>query len=194
MKTPKPKNNQRKKIALGLIALVVLLFVGATAYAYSTSTWPFQKPTQQTASTNTTSKGVNNVDYSPPSQDDIARSQDAKKRGDTAQTQQPTNNQTQTKKVSVGISFADVVNSTVEIRAFIPNVVEGTGTCTATLTKDGAQSITRQSKAFIDSTTSQCQPIVINTVDFPQTGTWRLVVNYNSPTSEGNSETVEVKL
>lgn len=115
---------------LGAVVLTILALLAYLAYSYhSRSVWPFQ----QTNQTDTSSKNrdVNQVDYGPPSQEEISQSQTGKQ-NTTNQDSSTKNNATPSpstakKTVEVGVSFADVVDTSVEIRAFTPTIIEGGG-------------------------------------------------------------------
>lgn len=189
------KNNRLagKKIAIASgIALLLLLSYGGLSY--SQSWWPFSNDNSASISEEDKPKAVNEVNYDPPTQEEIDRSQDGKKNSAAneqidSRDEKDANSSKNT--VSIGIAFADVVGSNLEIRAFTPSVIEGDGKCTATLSK-GSESITESSSAFIDSTTSQCQPIIIPTNKLKQSGSWSLIVKYDSSTSRGISDNIGV--
>lgn len=187
MHTP---HQNRKKVILIATILAVVLLSGAATLAYTQKWWPFAEPNNHV---------IDGINYGPPTDEEIENSQNAKKdildEDEKTNANNSSNNDTSNlKKVSIGVSHADVYNNNVEVRAFIDGVVEGTGTCTATLTQSGAQSVTKSSKAFIDASTSQCQPILIPLSQFSQKGTWTLIVTYKSPTSTGESEKITVNI
>lgn len=171
-----------------------VILVGLYVYiAHHKSFWPFMN--NNSSNSDLIIDGIN---YSPPTQQEEESSQYAKDN----LLQQPassadnggTSNRN-TKNVSVGVAYAayDKSKGAVDIRAFIPDVIEGSGVCTATLYLDG-MTVTGESKAFIDSSSSQCEPILIKKTGFATTGTWSLVVSYLSPTSEGKSPAMEVEV
>ena len=174
------------------IATAVLLLAGATALAYNQKWWPFTSPENYI---------IDGINYGPPTEEEIENSQNAKKdiieedeNNDSSENTSNNGGDFDLRKVNVGISHSEVFNGNVEIRAFVSGVVEGTGTCTATLTQSGAQTVTESKKAFIDSTTSQCEPILIPVSEFNVSGDWTLIVNYKSPTSYGESEKIIVNI
>lgn len=189
------KKSSHKFLFIGIAAILTLAAASYFIYGYTTkNTWPFQ----QTYQDSNTSRETNSVDYSPPSDKDLESNQDAKNsnesKGDnpTQNTDEGSTN-TQKRSVEVGISYADAYENNVEIRAFTPGVIEGNGACTATLTQ-GQQQVTRTVKAFVDSSSSQCEPIYIPVSEFSSKGEWTLQVTYESPTSSGKSESREVTL
>jgi len=184
MRTSYPKR-KNKALIITLIAVFALL-LGVSALAYTQKWWPFN------GSENHIVDGIN---YGPPTEEEIENSQNAKKdiiKEDEAKESE--SGGANLKKVSVGVSHADMFEGNVEVRAFVSGVVEGTGTCTATLTLSGAQTVTKSSEAFIDASTSQCKPILIPLSAFSKDGEWTLVVNYKSPTSTGESEKIPVNI
>lgn len=184
MKTSDTQQKNGKKIFLIVLIATLLVAVGGYfAYAaVSQQVWPFTS----SSNTQTTDDDTN---YAPPTEQEIRDSQDGKKNSGEQENQTPPAN------VSVGISFAgyDDGEGVIDIRAFTTDVIEGDGTCRATLTLNG-QEVTRESKAFVDSSSSQCEPIQISLADFPAGGTWKLVVDYQSGSHSGSSSTVEVEV
>lgn len=187
-----PRTNQKKKriIITAAIILGTALLVGG-GYIAAQSNWAqeniFGEKANEEASTES-ERPVNSVDYSGPSQTDTDSSQDGKKNNDNS-SETPNN----AENISVAVSYADVLNDNVEIRAFIPGLIEGSGTCTATL-KQGDLTVQASSKAFVDASSSQCEPIYIPLAKFSTKGKWILTISYKSSTHSGASETVEVTL
>lgn len=190
MKLNKNRKNNKKIVSFVMAtALVVALITTYTVVAYQKSFWPFM-PDQTTIN-----EPNNDINYDPPTQQEIEDSQDAKKNNldDDEDNDSPTSTSGNLRHIEVGVAFADEINGQIEIRAFTPSVVESDGICTATLTKNSA-TVTKSSQAFIDSTTSVCQPIKIALSEFQQSGDWSLVVSYKSSKSQGKSEIIEVRV
>lgn len=175
-------NKPNKKLSLPLIIIAILLFVGVAAvgaYYYSTS-----KNTEPAESS-----GIN---YNPPTEQEIESSQDGKKNSAEQEPEPTQNNSTNKKTVNVGISYSDVYGENLEIRAFTNSTIEGDGTCTATVTKNGA-TITKKTEAFIDASSTQCKPIYIPSSEL-ESGTWKINVKFSSSDAEGTSGDVEVEI
>lgn len=81
----------------------------------------------------------------------------------------------------------------VEVRAYVSEVYESDGKCTATFTL-GGQTVSRTVEALKDATTTRCDTIMIPRSEFPSSGSWQLVVSYKSPKALGSSQTVEVNI
>lgn len=175
------KRSVDKKLVAAVIAAVLLL-AGAGAYA-------MYYKSQHTPNITNSSKDTpgDNINYSAPTENDTAESQDAKKKL-LKQEQGSAGSE-----VQVGIANYFVSDSSVEIRAFTPSVVEGGGICTATLTQ-ADKKVTGNSEAFIDASTSQCRPIIISLSNFSSKGTWKLQVSYKSDKYFGTSPTMEINL
>lgn len=185
------KNRKKSKKVLFIVGLAILSIAIITTYgavAYKKDFWPFNIQAQQD------SKDDNSINYEPPTDQEVKDSQDGKKNiPDDNDTDNSNNNTGNLKSIEVGVAFADVIDGNIEVRAFTPSVVESDGTCTATLTK-GSATVSAKSQAFIDSTTSQCQPIKIALSEFAQSGSWNLFVSYISAKSQGKSEIIEVQI
>ena len=195
MQIKKDKKSAKKYVPIVLIA-VILLAGGWITYTYLSKTWPF---TSSDSKTSSTSDGTS-INYDPPTDQEVDESQDAKKR-DNQEEQSKDTDKTPTdqkKSIDVGISYADISGKNLEIRAFTNNVIEGTGTCTATVVMKGMENmegmrVTKSSEAFIDATSTLCRPIYIPTSQL-HSGTWEVSVKFSSPDREGTSDTVEVKV
>jgi hypothetical protein len=169
---------------------------GGLAYAYFQKIGPFHvSPAPEQSTT---------INYAPPTKEEITSSQEAKKNlpADSSASNSPTpttsNKNTSPpgkKPTNVGISYADIYNSRLEIRAFTNTVIEGTGTCTATVVMKNTESmlITKSGKAFIDASSTVCEPLYIPVSEL-QAGTWKVSVAFSSPDHEGTSDIVEVKV
>jgi len=174
--TKKSKSTKKKTILLVCIVIFALL-IGAGTLTYSF----YVHNTSRTSSESSKS--------TDPNQNDPTYS--TEKNEVTKPTPEETENAQ--KNLPVVIASAGKIDNTVEVRAFVSGIIEGNGTCTATFTK-GSLTVTRSSKAFIDATTSQCEPIVIPVSEFQQKGIWNLVMTYVSPDAKGSSESMEVSL
>lgn len=193
MKAPR----KQKKSLIIILTLLVLALAGFVTFAYATkSVWPFYASNDQSQTSSSTNQhgSSSSINYAPPTQQEIDNSQDGKKNsanqpGSTT----PDDPQTNKKSVSVAISYADRSDdkTSIEVRAFTPDVIEGDGTCTARFTKDG-QTVTGSSKGFVDATSTICQPINIPLAQFGSSGRWALTVTYSSPDYSGTSSSLDV--
>lgn len=182
------KKNKKVHLLIGITVALIIFISAYFSFAYSQSLWPF---IERVGIKFSDDKGE--INYNPPTSEEIQEGQDAKKRiieTDEDNEEFPSSVKT---TVSVGVAFADVVDGNLEIRAFTPSVIEGDGLCRAILKKDDV-TITESSLAFIDSTTSQCRPIYISVERFKSKGTWSLIVSYTSDTSIGESPSMEVNI
>lgn len=183
------KNNKKRAIIITLIILFLIALSVSAFFFTPLKNRFFNNPTNNDAPAGPAST----VDYSGPSESDINESQNAKKNADEPATDtSPPSSNSGKKTVPIAVSYADMYNDNLEIRAFISGVIEGTGTCTATATKNGTI-ITESTSAFIDTSTTQCNPIYINKSRL-SAGVWKVIVNFSSPDAQGTSETVEVTI
>lgn len=173
-------NKNKKNLFIVLISAALVILIGYFAYAYVTkSAWPFVTTTETDSSET----------YTPPTKQEVIDSQDAKKNNAEQETQTPQ------KTVSVAIAFADFdeMENAIDVRAFTPDVIEADAMCTASFTQN-AQTVTKSSKSFIDSTSSQCEPILVPLSEFPMGGIWQLIVSYSSNNHKGESSPVNVEV
>ncbi len=181
------KNKKTSKIILGISLGIVILLLGYSAVGYTTKQlWPFSS---QSSTSDSSNKSAENTPIRSDDQLDTIKDEAENNNSNT----ENSSDTAQKKSVHIGVTYADVYDGNVEIRSFVSGVIEGTGTCKATLEQNG-QVITKSSKAFIDSTTTQCEPIYIPINTLPSTGTWKVKVSYSSPSSEGVSDSFEVNL
>lgn len=80
----------------------------------------------------------------------------------------------------------------VEIGSYLPTAVEDDGTCTLTLTQ-GATSVTASVPGTPNVTSTSCGGLSIPGSEV-SSGTWVAVVTYESPTSSGSSDAIEVQV
>lgn len=185
MRIHQQKNATKKRTIIISILIAALVLGGIATYA-------ILRPTQEQTKDNEQS-----VNYNPPTEQEIADSQNGKKNSsglDNSETQSPSPSTTpgqsgNKKDVGVGVSFADIVNDKLEVRAFANNVIEG-GTCTVTATQ-GSKKITKQAKAFIDASSTQCEALFIPKSEL-STGKWSVFVEFSSSNAYGKSEIIEV--
>lgn len=192
MKSISKKTNNKKvyvAVTLSILSLAALTYFSVAFFTQSL--WPYTTSTGEssTYSKKATANSESTIDYSEPTPDEIKASQDGKK--NTTEESAEDNSSKQTAVVAV--TYSSVTNGKFEIRAFTPSTVEGGGTCEAVL-KKGTLTVTAGSTAFIDSSTTQCNPIYIDTDQFPQKGEWILTVTFSSKDTSGTSEKVKVTL
>ncbi|MBI4034517.1 hypothetical protein HY380_01310 [Candidatus Saccharibacteria bacterium] len=94
------------------------------------------------------------------------------------------------KQVEVTITSAGRENSEIVVRAYASGVFENGGSCTAAFTKGGAAAVSGQSTGFENVSYTTCSPIRIARSKFTSSGSWNLVVNYQSATAEGRAEQI----
>jgi len=184
------KQKSSKKTTIFVAAALALLAGGVLLFAL------INNKGQQTREDENSS--TNTINYGPPTEDEIENSQNAKDRiveesDGNSDSQSESSSSTAKKPATVSVSFADIVDGNLEIRASTASAIEGTGECTATVSKPDSQSITKKVSAFIDASSTICNPIYISTSQL-STGTWNVNVTYSSPTYEGSSDSMQVEV
>lgn len=179
MRIKKKPHISRKKLLLLFLVIVTLGLVGWYAFQSTDTYIPDNNDTS-----------VDNINYSPPTEHEIKEGQNAKKNGGTTNDGVVIESDKDT--VQVGITYADIYEDRLEIRAFTNGVVDGTGTCTAIVTS-GSQRIEKKSKAFIDASSSVCRPIYIPLSNL-SSGTWEVTVVFSTNEKRGKSDTVTVRV
>lgn len=169
------RKKSKKPLIIAIAVSVALLGVGAWTYAYFSN-----------RSTYDDTQTVNDINYDPPTEAEQAAGD--KQKEQLTKEEEPS----QSEDIEVAVVDASQYNDTVEIRAFVQGVIES-GSCTATLTKDG-QTVTKKSDAFIDATTTQCGNLNIPRSDFPSGGEWSLIVSYSSERHAGSSKEWKVSV
>lgn len=95
-------------------------------------------------------------------------------------------------KVEPVITFLGRRNNAVEVRSYVAEVYENGGSCKVTFTM-GSQKIERNVEGIKDATYTRCDRVVVPIEEF-DSGTWKVVVAYNSPKAEGTSPTEEITI
>lgn len=170
-----------------IIPVVTLLTLGLLfAVLEKTGTINFIKnPDEQKPAT---SDGIN---YNPPTEEDAKAVDNTKEDIVKDQESQPssptTPSTTPSSKKSVKPVIASV--SATDIRAYVPDIIENNGTCTATFTMTGQASVIRTGTAIANAQNTIC------TVNYAGTavGTgWSVALTYQSTTSEGTSDVSKI--
>jgi hypothetical protein len=181
-------NIQRKRkrvIPIAIAIIAILLIAGAIAfYFFGDKLFNSNGSTDGNSAPNDT----NTVNLDPPTQQEVDESQQGKQ--DIIDND---DKDTDTDSVEVGVASAFNTGEVLDIRAFVPGVIEGDGKCTATLTRNNL-TVTRTVDAFIDARTTQCRANAIPLSEFSQSGIWNLVVSYQSSKHSGTSSKMEVEI
>lgn len=187
------RNKKSKKTFIIPLLAVILVAAGLAGYlgfAKSTEIWPFvtsSSPSKDASSSDSKSGDTQSSDGANTGDD----SNDSNKNETDPNSEVKTDPATGKKTVNVSIAFADLNDDdNFEVRAYVDDIIEGTGTCTATLTMSNGTKVTGTSDAFINATSTQCRPIEIDKSKIVS-GKWSVYVDYSSPTSAGKSPALE---
>ena len=134
----------------------------------------------------TSSKGIN---YGPPTAAEKAESSAANNAAIAAQNNQITTPTNSKRSVTVFIvnSSQSGPGQSLYVSAYVSGIIEDGGTCTLTLIKQGAPTITKTSTGFSDATKTDCPPFNVAYNDFSQTGNWTATVSYSSSSANGTT-------
>jgi hypothetical protein len=173
----KAKNKKRTKriVPLALAAVLVFVMLGGF-YVYR------NRDNNEVAQT--PNEPQETINFNPPTEEDKKAVDENKDRLTEKQDQQ--NNPPAGGSVTPVIISASYSGDSVEVRAFVPGIVETGGKCTVTLTKDGDK-VARTGDAVQNASTTDCVPIVIARNEFGSSGTWKVSVSYASAKSNGSS-------
>lgn len=138
--------------------------------------------------TSTADKTEDGIDYSPATQEEKADS-DRQKEVDAGRDDTPPSN-----NVTPVIVDASQYGDEIEIRAYVPGIVEDGGTCTIKITK-GQSTVTERTEALQDASNTSCVSVAIPRSEFSSAGQWSVVVSYSSAKYSGSSQaaTLEVQ-
>lgn len=134
---------------------------------------------------------INGINYGPPTKAEKRDSESRKDDPPATATQGPSSTITK-KHVTVEITTFNA--KAVSVNGFVNGVVESDGTCTLTLTaaSDGkVMTGTHPGEANATNTTCGETTIPIGSL---HAGTWKAVLSYNSSTSTGTSDPVNIEV
>lgn len=180
-RTSKNKSSINKTLIYLLLLSVLLVSGGIFAYNRINN-----KPVK-----GSNPQGLQQADLSPPTKKEL---QDTAAHKDNLGND-PTSNTTPTsqpdgrKSVKPLITYARQTDNKndIEVSSYVPGIVEQTGTCTLTASKDG-QKVIRDVTILRSATSTNCRNFMIPTADFPLKGIWQITVTFSSNSSYGNSD------
>jgi len=85
------------------------------------------------------------------------------------------------------ITSASQEGQSVVVRAYVAEVFENGGACTATFTKSGQASVSGSSVGFQNASYTTCPPIKVSRGKFLTAGNWTLALSYKSSSAEGST-------
>lgn len=166
MKLPKTKN---KILPLVAAAAVVVLAAGAYLWFKSTSSHNNASPTSQPGAT----RKVNDVNYSPPTDQD-KKQQDQQKQDIINQATNPSTGGATDVTVSISRASQADAGQPLVVRTIVSGAASGT--CQVTLTKEGQSSIVKSFTITTEATYSTCANAQIAASDIPVSGQWTVQV------------------
>lgn len=173
------KSKKNLLIIVAILAVVVLAIVGV---------WLLNRSDDSKLSNESTDQVANEINFNPPTEEEKQAAEDKKDEIVAEQNNPPAVSNTANVVITDASQYGDIV----EIRAFVSNRIDSSGSCAVTLTK-GTSTITRTQNATADASTTQCGTFEIPRSDFPSSGSWSVVVTYSAPDVGGQAKsTLEV--
>ncbi len=183
----KKRSKIRKPIKLLLVFLAVLSLGCLFSLLEITGVTDFykrEKPVQETVT-----QPVNTINYDPPTKPEQSSGNDQKdKIVSQDSVQQP-----KQEEVEIVIVDASQYENEIEVRAFASNILEN-GTCIFSFSLAGQATITKETAAYADASTTPCITLTVPRADFAMPGDWQLTVSFSSANYKGNaSQKVVIK-
>lgn len=184
MKLPRIK----KKKKLPLVVMVGFLIVAAGLGYWWLRSASSEKDANPVTQPTSLTRKVNDVDYSPPTDQD----KNAQEQQKDSIIQQATGSAGSAANLSVSISRVSQAGAGQPL--IIHTVVSGasTGTCDVTLSKDGQADVVKSFPVTVEATYSTCSNAQIAASDIPADGTWKLQVTVVSGASSSPPATLNV--
>lgn len=178
MKNVKRKTRKNRVLISTLIILIITI---GTIWLFKYGS----KSKNSTSNTTNTTLAEDQINYSPPTDQEKKSGDETKKTIVERESQQQNNNSSEVRQVTPIITNATPDN----VSAYISGIFEEGGKCTAVFTQ-GQIKIIRDSVGFGNASYTQCAPINPN---LPNSNKWLVVVTYSSQTSTGSSDSTEIK-
>lgn len=183
----KKRSSQKKRAVIGVAILIAL-----TALGFGASKIVMNRQANKDATGASDNTSQEDINYAPATEEEKQQTDDHKEELAEQQGQTSAPSDTRENATPV-ITDAGQYDSHVEVRSFIPEIVEANGKCTMTF-KQGTLQLVRTTDVLPSATTTICEPPKIPATEFPNTGKWVLTVSYDSPSSRGTSDPWEVEV
>ncbi|MGH7196894.1 MAG: hypothetical protein ACREGJ_03990 [Candidatus Saccharimonadales bacterium] len=176
----KNKKTNRKKIFALLVVGVALISLGVYGW--------LQIP--KNSSTQVSPRPVNDVNYSPATEEDKAAVDQRKEDLAKGQEQKPATNPA----ISLTVTRASQSDAGQPLN--IRTVISGasSGTCEVNLTKSGQPTITKSFSVLFEATSAMCADANIPTSDFSTGGEWQLKIQVKKDARQSNIVEQSVKI
>lgn len=178
MKIQPLKKHLSKKWVIITLATVVVIGGAAGAYFY------YQANQYSASQSGQSARPINSVDYSAPTEEEAAAGDEQKEEN---KKREDLDNTPAASSADIVVTDASQYGDDIEVRAYITNIYEDGGTCTAIFSMAGQTDIKISHTAFKDAKTTQCGALDAKRPQFTAPGTWSVKVNYESNTAQGNS-------
>lgn len=181
----KHKNNNKKRNYLIFTGLITVALLSIALYFLLSS-----EPSNNESSNLQSGAGEAEVKQEPENtqiNSQTAPANDPKNNVSTNNNEGDSSTEDGAKKdTNVIITDASQYGDDIEVRAFMPSIVES-GTCTVEF-KKGTEEFRVEEAAYADATTTICTNSLIKRDMFPSSGNWTVTVSYSSDNYSGVSE------
>ncbi len=183
----KNKNYTKKRAIIIVAALIVLAIIG-----FGTAQVLRNRAADNADTESTDTVPQETIKYEPATGEEKQQTEQHKGNLVKEDSQPPTPAGSK-KAVTPIITDASQYDDRIEVRSFIPSIVESGGTCTLTF-KQGSAQILKTVEGAADATTTRCEPSMIPRSEFTSSGKWVLTITYTSAASSGTSDPWDVEV
>jgi cytoskeletal protein RodZ len=170
-----------------LLALLIIVLVGLFLWQHDGSSISTNGSTSASADKGTTRDGVN---YSPPTNSDKNLNDQHK---DELVKESQSSSQQKTSAGTPVITAYGYQAGSLQIGAYVPNIIEDGGTCTLTAV-NGSETVKDTSVGVKNASNTVCSFSTPRS-KFPSSGTWSVSISYSSTNSStGSSTSVKVAI
>lgn len=177
------KKSHKKAIIVSIVLLVIIIAGAVAGYRY-----------MHRNDIKRNSSGISTEQTPQDKKLEQNLNSDPSKKQQATQTDQPTaptvDKTTNLQQVNVILTNTGETNGMVSASGFVSNVVEANGTCNYVFT-NGSRSVTKTSTTLTNASSTTCKTVQFSATELGA-GTWSVQLKYNSPTSAGSSNTLEV--
>ncbi len=185
------KNSSKKKIALIIVPLVILLGVGMYLGVAAVNKLP---PFSTVDTTYEPGEQVVNLERSEAEkarEKELIDNPELKTQNEQTDTPSaPTTTDSGKAAVNVLVTNASISNGTVSASGFVTNLVEEGGSCTYVFTS-GSSTVTKNSQTLTNPSSTTCATVTFPSSELLVSGTWKVTLSYSSEKAAGKSDPKE---
>lgn len=180
MKYKKSTHNGSKKVIIVLISIIAFALISLMILEIS----GVINLRKDSSSSEDSVKPVNTINYDPPTEEE--KTAGDKQKQEIIQKENEEEPKTTLKSANVIIVDASQYSDEIEVRAFASNVLEN-GTCNYSFSLAGQTTITKETTAYADASTTPCITLTVPRAVFAVSGEWQLTVAFSSANYKGSA-------